>query len=386
MNPPVFDIDPSAFKADPYPVYKRMRAEASICHVPQLDAVLLTKRDDIFTCEKNIEIFSSLQPGGLMTVLMGENMMRKDGEAHMRERKVIFPTISPKTVASHWQGRFAAKADEILAELEAAGKMDVVGDYAMRLSSEALKIITGLVQVNWRDMDRWSQSMIDGIANYAGNKAIENRCNQATNEIDAAITERMEKLKREPDQSLLGVLLASDLPEASIRANVKLAISGGQNEQRDALAGCVHALLTHPDQLASVIADRATWMQVFEEYCRWMAPIGMSPRRIARDFTYEGVDFFEGQRAFLMFGSANRDEACFARPDEFDITQDTAKSIAFGAGPHFCAGAWLSRALVAGVGLPKLFEKFPQLTIPEPSGSIFSGWAFRGLNKLEVAW
>ena len=104
MKPPVFDIDPVAFKADPYPVYKQMRIDAPICYVPQLDAVLLTKRDDIFTCEKNIEVFSSEQPDGLMTVLMGENMMRKDGDAHMRERKMIFPSVSPKTVANVLEG------------------------------------------------------------------------------------------------------------------------------------------------------------------------------------------------------------------------------------------------------------------------------------------
>ena len=31
-------------------------------------------------------MFSSHQPAGLMNTLMGHNMMRKDGEAHMAER------------------------------------------------------------------------------------------------------------------------------------------------------------------------------------------------------------------------------------------------------------------------------------------------------------
>jgi len=82
MQPPVFDIDREAFWADPYPAYREMRERAPICYVPQCDAVLLTKRDDVYACEKNIEVFSSEQPGGLMTVLMGEKMLRKSGEAH----------------------------------------------------------------------------------------------------------------------------------------------------------------------------------------------------------------------------------------------------------------------------------------------------------------
>ena len=71
------------------------------------------------------------------------------------------------------------------------------------------------------------------------------------------------------------------MPMDSLRANIKLAISGGQNEPRDAIAGAVWALLTHPDQLALVEAGKASWMQVFDEYTRWLSPIGMSPRRVA---------------------------------------------------------------------------------------------------------
>ena len=41
-------------------------------------------------------------------------------------------------------------------------------------------------------------------------------------------------------------MLAADMPMESVRANIKLAISGGQNEPRDAVAGCVWAVLTHP--------------------------------------------------------------------------------------------------------------------------------------------
>ncbi len=384
MNPPVFDIDPVAFKIDPYPVYHQMRNKAPICFVPQLGAILLTRRDDIFTCEKDIEIFSSEQPGGLMTVLMGENMMRKDGEAHMRERRMIFPTVSPKTVANTWKEQFELAADTILLGLIDRSEFDLVRDYAMPLSGEALKLVTGLTHVSAQAMNQWSQAMIDGIANYAGNPQIEAACHEATLGIDQAVSQRMEEVSKKPDTSLLSVLLQAGLDEAGVRANVKLAISGGQNEQRDALAGAVYAMLAHPNQLEIVTAGNASWMQVFDEYCRWMAPIGMSPRRIAKAGCYKGITLQPEQRAFLMFGAANRDEACFDQPDVFDVQRDTSKSIAFGAGPHFCAGAWISRCLVAGVGLPKLFEGFSDLRLAEGAEPRFEGWAFRGLPNLQV--
>jgi len=385
MNPPVFDIDPVSFKADPYPVYTKMRAEAPICYVPQLDAVLLTKRDDIFTCEKNTAVFSSEQPGGLMTVLMGENMMRKDGEDHMRERRMIFPAVSPKTVTAVWRKQFEDQADRILDEIADHDCVDIVADYSTRLSGEAMKIMTGLQDAAWNDIDRWSQAMIDGISNYAGDREVELRCRQATSDIDQRISSRMDALKESPDQSMISVLMTAGLEKAGIQANIKLAISGGQNEPRDAIAGCVWDLLSHPQQVAKLKSGDAGWMQVFDEYCRWIAPIGMSPRRIAARHCYDGITFEPEQRAFLMFGSANRDEACFENPDIFDIDRDTSKSIAFGAGPHFCAGAWASRCLVAEVALPKLFERFPRMQVADAKACVFEGWGFRGLKKLPVS-
>ena len=90
-NAPRFEIDLQEFWTDPYPTLARMRAEAPIAYVPQLDSTLFTRRDDIFVYEKMIDVFSSHQPNGLMNKLMGHNMMRKDGDAHLAERSVIFP-------------------------------------------------------------------------------------------------------------------------------------------------------------------------------------------------------------------------------------------------------------------------------------------------------
>ena len=75
--------------------------------------------------------------------------------------------------------------------------------------------------------------MIDGIANYTGDKEVEARCHAATAGIDAAIDDMVPVLTKRPNHSILSVLLAAGQPMQSVRANVKLAISGGQNEPRE---------------------------------------------------------------------------------------------------------------------------------------------------------
>lgn len=391
-NAPHYDIDVEQFWRDPYPDLTAMRAEAPIAFVPQLGATLLTKRDDIAACEKNVAVFSSDQPGGLMNVLMGQNMMRRDGAEHQSERKVYYPAMSPKAVRDVWAAQFESHASRILDGLVdrhggpgGRGIVDLVTQYAMPVSGEALKSMTGLTNITFADMDGWSQAMIDGIANYTGDPDVEARCHEATAAIDAAIDEMLPDARRSPGHDLLSVMVASGMPLENVRANIKLTISGGQNEPRDAIAGAVWALLSHPDQLAAVRAGDVSWQQAFEEYCRWVAPIGMSPRRIAQDFEYGGVRFEPEERVFLMFGSANRDEQWFDRPELFDVTRNTKMSLTFGAGPHFCAGAAASRSLVGDIALPMIFDRLAGLRLADDRVPVeFGGWAFRGPLTLPV--
>ena len=383
---PHYQIEPHSFWSDPYPDLATMRREMPIAYVPQLGATLMTRRDDIFENEKKTDVFSSHQPGGLMTVLMGENLMRKDGEAHQLERKAIFPAVSPKTVKAVWQIEFEKHTDRILSELAPKRQCDLVKDFAMPVSAEALKAITGLINMHFAEMDRVSQGMIDGCANYVGDPRVEENCHDCTASIDRHIDEMLPIVAGEPNTSLLSVQLQAGLSEVQIRANIKLAISGGQNEPRDAIAGTAWALLSHPDQLRMALLGEVPWLKTFEEYARWISPIGMSPRRVARSYELHGVTFEPEDRVFLMFGSGNRDEAVFERADQFDTTRDVSKSISFGAGPHFCAGAWASRSLIAEVALPKLFAALPDLKLSDPDAVRFGGWAFRGPLTMPCSW
>lgn len=118
------------------------------------------------------------------------------------------------------------------------------------------------------------------------------------------------------------------------------------------------------------------------------ATIGMgSSRSVADEHEFGGVPFCTDDRVFLMFGSANRDEAHFADSEHFDARRDTSAALALDAGPHFCAGAAASRAMVGEVALPKLVARLPDLRLATPAEEItFGGWAFRGPLEAQVLW
>ena len=383
-NKPTHNIDVSKFKRNPYPDLQKMRSVNPICFVPQLNATMICDRDSIYECEKNINVFSSVQPQGLMTILMGQNMMRKDGKDHSEERKAIFKTISPKTSRDHWRQKFETIADNIIDKIKKLQSGDLLTLYAKELSAECLKLVTGLTNMTAAEMDRVSQGMIDGCSNYTGDKNIEEYCNNCTESIDSHINEIVGDTNRNSDFSMISTMLDGKLSADQISANIKLAISGGQNEPRDAIAGCIWAALKFG--LRERLLERKSWDQLFNEYCRWMSPIGMSPREIAKDYSYKNAFFKKGDRVFLMFSSANRDEKVFTDADKFDLDRDCSKSIHFGAGPHYCAGASIAITMISLVALPKLFLALPKLRLVDKKKYNFDGWAFRGITSLECVW
>ena len=104
----------------------------------------------------------------------------------------------------------------------------------------------------------------------------------------------------------------------AIAGTIKVIIGGGQNEPRDAIAGTAWALLTHPGQHALIKAGKATYADAFGEYIRWVTPIGMTPRRVARTDTISNINFDVDDTVFFMFSSGCRDESHFETPDDFE--------------------------------------------------------------------
>jgi cytochrome P450 len=89
-------------------------------------------------------------------------------------------------------------------------------------------------------------------------------------------------------------------------------------------------------------------------------------RTVTRDYTMNGQDYHEGDKAVLFYYSGNRDEDVFRDPEKFDITRSPNPHVGFGgAGPHFCLGAHLARRELT-VMLRELLSRVPGITAGEP--------------------
>ena len=103
------------------------------------------------------------------------------------------------------------------------------------------------------------------------------------------------------------------------------------------------ALLQHPDQLDWLAQHPDLTPQAIEELLRYDSPAQVASRVARNDLVLGGVGVRKGQQAFIVLGAANRDPARYPDPDRLDLTRTGAPHLAFGNGPHFCAGAGLAR-------------------------------------------
>jgi len=232
---------------DPYPIYKRLRAEQPVLRVKSLGRTLLTKAADTSMVKDNSELFSSDDPNTPMKrAFLAHTLMRKDGEAHKRERMAMMASLMPKTIINHWAPMYEKFVDEYIGRLSRGETVDLFGCLAGPIAARMLGEIMGIPDASDDDLQRWSQVLIDGAGNFGWRPEPFEESDIANAEMDRCILANAERLKAEPDPSALSVMLQQDNPieMSQMISNIKIAIGGGINEPRDALLTILYGLLT----------------------------------------------------------------------------------------------------------------------------------------------
>jgi hypothetical protein len=371
---------------DPYPIYRKMRAETPIISVPAANRILLTKARHTKMVKDDAELFSSDDPVTPMhRAFRAHTLMRKDGKEHRSERMAMQPAFTPKAIKTKWAPLYRDIAIKYLDRLPSGETVDLFSELCAPVAARILAHILGLDEVSDADMERWSQILIDSAGNFGFDEAVFQRSDAANGEMDAIFDKVIERHKAEPNLSALSVMVNSDnpIPMSQIYANIKIAIGGGINEPRDALATIIYGLLTNPDQLEEVRRTEA-WADAFEEGVRWVAPIQASSRRATRDLQIDGIDIRAGVTLMTVQASANRDEDLFEDGEVYNVFREKAPHQAFGSGPHHCAGAHIARRTVGDIMLPLLFERFPNMELDKAEDVVWSGFGFRGPLNLPV--
>jgi cytochrome P450 len=392
---------------DPYPVWAELLAKGPVhegaiveCMGLPLDQLGPSYRPDQryfsvfgFAAVSDVflrkEDFSSEMYFDLgMVEQFGDSILNMDGPRHRRYRNLVQAHFQPAAAEGWWREKVIAPlVDDLIGRFETEAGVDLNAQFFARLP---LHTVTDGFGMSWSQGIDFRQNMLRGVQSGGGPQERIASMQAAGRILGEVIRER----RRAPQDDLISRLAHADLEEEDggsrkltdeeIASFCRLIVfAGGETTWRQlGIAG--FALLSHPDQLAEVIADPSLLSAAILESTRWN-PDPLFMRKVRRDTVLHGVELPKGAILHLCLGAANRDPSRWERPDQYDIHRPFQRSVAFAAGHHSCLGQHVARQEMEAA-LAGLFVRFPKIRWdPSKAPARLTGSLFqRGPGPLNV--
>ncbi len=284
------------FKADPYPFYARLRAEAPVCRVTlptreiawlvtRYDDVAMVLRDERFV--KNAE--NAMTPEQFAAQpwfrrafrSLKRNMLNLDPPDHPRLRALAHKAFTPRRI-DQIRERIQGLTNGLLDDVRDRGRMDLIRDYALPLPTTIIAEMLGVPAEDRHKFHRWSNAIVTAAASPWNMMTAVPKTWMLMRYIRKTIKER----RANPGDDLLSDLIRAEeagatLSEDELSAMVFLLLVAGHETTVNLIGSGVLALLEHPDQMARLRNDPALMKPAVEELLRYTSPVDMATERYA---------------------------------------------------------------------------------------------------------
>jgi cytochrome P450 len=367
---------------DPYPTLARARREAPVFYSEPLGRWVVTRQKDVFDVIRDSEHFSNrvAMPFPDPPEAVWRRLPHKDGRAvypsaltplvmddpeHRRARLVIQAPFTPR--ALRVRGVMIREIANRLLDSEVDGRMDLVTDYALPYALEVVSRIVGVPRADLalilRGIDAVFQ--LNALALTEADEilaAAETVC-----EYWEYISAMAERRCREPQDDFASVIAHTERDGAKptpreVAEHIHSLISPGFETTAQAITHGLSALLSRREQWERLKSDPSLLDSAVMEMLRYRTVAKLIFRQATSDVVVGGADIPAGSIVALSLAAANRDEDCYERPGEFDVTR-RGDNLAFGKAKHYCVGAPLAK-LELRITLETLIERFPEARIP----------------------
>ncbi len=397
------NVTDARFKANPFPFYARLRAEAPVFPVTislrgKQRAWLVTRYDDVIGVLKDDQRFvkdrhNAMSPEQLkkapgmpsMFKPLERSLLTLDGADHDRLKALVHKAFTPNMM-EQMRDQTQAVADAALDRAERKGGMDLISEFALVVPLTIIGRILGVPDEDHEKFSRWTKAFVSigtrnplltipAIMRFMGylRKLIKSRRAHPRDDLISAMVKAQEGNDQLTDDEILAMIF--------------LLLSAGHETTVNLIGSGTLALLQHPDQLARLREEPALIKSAIEELVRFVVPVEMATERYAReDVTIAGTTIPKGELVLAVVASANRDSQQFPKPDVLDIAREPNRHLGFGQGMHYCLGAPLSR-LEGQIAISTLIKRAPNLRLKVAPDQVRwrSGFIVRGLEALPVA-
>ncbi len=299
----------------------------------------------------------------------GRSMFTVDGPEHRRLRIKTTQALTKRRLDA-LRPAIERMTAELLEDLAEAGRdgaaVDLKTVFAYPLP---MRVISELMGVDRAD----HPMLLDWYKAFFSLLTPQDERLRVIDELDVYFTDLVRKKAADPTDDLTSAFIVGGddtepLTEEEVVGNLKALVAAGHETTIGLILNAVRALLGRPDQLSAIRAGDLTWDAAVEETLRWDSPVTHLLMRFAtEDIAVGGTVIEQGEGVVMSYRAIGRDFAVHGDDaDDFDVARPTAnRHLAFGFGPHICPGAALAR-LEAGIALPALFTRFPDLRFAVP--------------------
>ncbi|WP_086847428.1 cytochrome P450 [Amycolatopsis kentuckyensis] len=307
-------------------------------------------------------------------------MLTCDEPRHGQLRQTVAGAFKPKVIAQ-LAPRLTEIAGELLGNLREGDEVDIVDAFAYRFALEMIIEIVGVPLVDRTLFRHWTnETVTDGDDSHAITAAREH------------LEEVLRRTLREGDGSTLAErMAAAEGPDGAppmsfdeLVSMVYLLLIAGHESSTNLIANTLVTVLESAELTGKVLAGRIDYETLVEESLRFDTPLMISTSRITTCPVSVGGKTIpgDGEMIFFSWAAAERDASTMDNPDEFDPHRKRSRTLAFGAGTHYCLGANLAR-LEAVVALRELFTRFPGMRLAKPPKR-WASTVTRGIESLFI--
>jgi cytochrome P450 len=386
-----FDDAVSGDVRDPYTELARLRREepvqridtSAMPHQESKPVFIVYRHEEVAQMLRDNETFSSAIIIDAFGDVLGKHvMLGMDEPEHGRHRALVSKAFSQKALA-RWEDELVGRVgNELIDGFAERGRADLVKEFTFPYPTQIIAGLLGLPREDYPQFQRWSISLLSFIINPERGRA----ASEALREYFAPI---LAARRDEPRDDLISALAQAEidgekLSDEEIFSFLRLLLPAGVETTYRSLGNLLFGLLSNPESLDAVKADRSLLPQAIEEAVRWEPPLLTITRVATCDTELAGVPIPAGSSVMPMLGAANRQDDRYPDPDRFDIYRQARAHIAWGHGVHVCLGMHLAR-LEMRVALNLLFDRLPNLRLnPDGNDPHIRGQVFRSPTSLPV--
>jgi cytochrome P450 len=346
------EYDPTAEETfeSSYAVFADLRARCPVAHSNAFEGFwAVTRYQDVFDILAQPDLYitsvRNVVPGSSTTGRRPP--LHLDPPDHTPYRRAIDRALGPARVAGIEQTTRRA-ARSLMQSLVAKGEADFVEHFSSPLPAVVFGEWLGLTEAQTQVLWRTARAYVKAWESFDRN-SVATAAAQLADMAAEVIAERRREPRdpeRDPTSSLIEARddQGQPFPEHLLAGCVRQVLVVGLVAPPILLGSIAVHLSRDPQLQRQLREDLSLVPDAIEEFLRLYTPYRGFARTVRQEVELHGRRIQPGEPIALVYASANRDESVFPQPDEFRLRRPNIRQhLAFGRGPHLCAGIPLAR-------------------------------------------